>query len=212
MKTIIQPRSHTSLILHASVSTRRLAPPIAALGRWLVLALVAGFTLAAPAQVQTTATATATVSYGFVVAYTVTDGGSGYTEPPVVTVLGGGGTGATAVVLVANGVVTRIDVVAPGSGYTSPPEVVISAPPAEPTVLALQMIPLVTIHGLPGDTNRIETSTSLSAGFEPVLPGGSLGSKRRLSRRTFCLAAGGAVCYGQPDERDVDAEFLPGAV
>ena len=164
MKTIIQPRSHTSLILHASVSTRRLAPPIAALGRWLVLALVAGFTLAAPAQVQTTATATATVSYGFVVAYTVTDGGSGYTEPPVVTVLGGGGTGATAVVLVANGVVTRIDVVAPGSGYTSPPEVVISAPPAEPTVLALQMIPLVTIHGLPGDTNRIETSTSLSAG------------------------------------------------
>ena len=152
------------------------------------------------------------VSYGFVVAYMVTAGGSGYTELPVVTVLGGGGTGATAMALVTNGVVTQIKVVDTGSGYTSPPQVAISAPPVEPTVLTLQLIPLVTIHGLPGDTNRVETSTSLSAGFEPVLPGGSLGSKRRLSRRTFCLAAGGAVCYGQPDERDVDAEFLPGAV
>ena len=142
----------------------------------------------------------------------VTAGGSGYTELPVVTVLGGGGTGATAMALVTNGVVTQIKVVDTGSGYTSPPQVAISAPPVEPTVLTLQLIPLVTIHGLPGDTNRVETSTSLSAGFEPVLPGGSLGSKRRLSRRTFCLAAGGAVCYGQPDERDVDAEFLPGAV
>ena len=141
---------------------RRLGPPLAAFGRWLALALVAGFTLAA--QAQTTATATAIVSYGFVVAYTVTAGGSGYTEPPVVTVLGGGGTGATAVALVANGVVTQINPVATGSGYTSPPDVVISAPPVEPTVLALQLIPLLTIHGLPGDTNQIETATSLGAG------------------------------------------------
>ena len=141
---------------------RRLGPPLAAFGRWLALALVAGFTLAA--QAQTTATATAIVSYGFVVAYTVTAGGSGYTEPPVVTVLGGGGTGATAVALVANGVVTQINPVTTGSGYTSPPDVVISAPPIDPTVLAIQMIPLLTIHGLPGDTNQIETATSLGAG------------------------------------------------
>ena len=158
----MQSRSYNSLSPHVSVSTRRLAPPLAAFGRWLALALVAGFTFVA--QAQTTATATAIVSYGFVVAYTLTDGGSGYNEPPVVTVLGGGGTGATATALVANGMVTQINPVSPGSGYTGAPEVVISAPPAEPTVLALQMIPLVTIHGLPGDTNRIETSTSLSAG------------------------------------------------
>ncbi|MCX6930556.1 MAG: formylglycine-generating enzyme family protein, partial [Verrucomicrobia bacterium] len=101
---------------------------------------------------------------GFVVAYTVTDGGSGYTEPPVVTVLGGSGTGATALALVTNGVVTQINPVSPGSGYTSPPEVVISAPVVEPTVLALQMIPLVTIHGLSGDTNQIERASSLGAG------------------------------------------------
>ena len=162
MKTSVQPRSQNPLSHHASASTRRLGPPLAAFGRWLALALVAGFTLAA--QAQRTATATAIVSYGYVVSYTVMDGGSGYTEPPVVTVVDGGGTGATAVALVANGVVTQINVVATGSGYTSPPEVVISAPPIDPTVLAIQMIPLLTIHGLPGDTNQIETANLLGAG------------------------------------------------
>ena len=72
------------------------------------------------------------MSYGYVVAYTVTAGGSGYAEPPVVTVLGGGGTGAKAEALVTNGIVTQINPVTPGSGYTSPPEVVISAPVGEP--------------------------------------------------------------------------------
>ena len=158
----MQSRSYNSLSPHVSVSTRRLAPPLAAFGRWLALALVAGFTFVA--QAQTTATATAIVSYGFVVAYTLTDGGSGYNEPPVVTVLGGGGTGATATALVANGIVTQINVVATGSGYSSPPQVVISAPVAEPTVLSLQIIPLVTIHGLPGDTNQIERASSLGVG------------------------------------------------
>ena len=104
-----------------------MAPSLAAFGRWLALALVAGFTLAA--QAQRTATATAIVSYGYVVSYTVMDGGSGYTEPPVVTVVDGGGTGATAVALVANGVVTQISVVATDGGYASPPQVVISVPP-----------------------------------------------------------------------------------
>ena len=123
----MQSRSHHSLSPHASVSTRRMAPSLAAFGRWLALMLVAGLTLAA--QAQTTATATAAVVNGFVVVYTVTAGGSGYTEPPVVTVLGGGGTGATAVAQVANGVVTQISVVATDGGYASPPQVVISVPP-----------------------------------------------------------------------------------
>ena len=128
----------------------------------LSLAVLAGFTLAA--QAQTTATATATVGGQRVVGYTVTDGGSGYTEPPVVTVVGGGGSGATAEAEVTGGVVTYIYPVTTGSGYTSVPQVTISAPVVEPTVLSLQMIPLVTLHGLPGDTNQIETANSLGAG------------------------------------------------
>lgn len=77
-----------------------------------------------------TATATATVINGFVVDYTVIDGGFGYTDPPTVTLVGGGGTGATAEALVGFGSVTRIRAVSAGSGYTEPPEVVIAAPSA----------------------------------------------------------------------------------
>jgi formylglycine-generating enzyme required for sulfatase activity len=134
----------------------------AACGRWLAVALMAGFTLAA--QAQTTATATATLAGGHVVAYTVTDGGSGYTEPPIVTVVGGGGSGATAEAELTGGVVTDIYPLTSGSGYTSVPEVVISAPAVEPTVLSLELIARVTLRGLPGDTNQIEGATTLESG------------------------------------------------
>jgi hypothetical protein len=136
----------------------------AAGGRWLAVALMAGFALAA--QAQTTATAVALVTDGAVTAITVMESGSGYTEPPVVTLWGGGGSGATAEALVTNGAVSQINVLTPGSGYTTPPEVVISLPPpcGTPPLLAVQLIPRITIHGLPGDTNQIETTTSLGAG------------------------------------------------
>ena len=133
----------------------------AAGGRWLALALLAGFTFTV--QAQTTAVATALVSDGIVTSITVMYGGSGYSEPPVVTLVGGGGSGATAEALVTNGVVTQINVLTPGSGYTIPPEVVISAPVVVPPLLAMQMIPRVTINGLPGDTNQIETANSPDA-------------------------------------------------
>ena len=162
MKTTVQPRSHNPLILHAGASTRRLGAPFAAFGRWLALALVAGFALAA--QAQTTATATATVSGGAVTAITVTDGGSGYSQAPVVILAGGGGAGATATALLTGGAVSQINVMTGGSGYTNPPDVIISGPPGQPTALGLQLIPLLTIYGWPGDTNRIETATSLDAG------------------------------------------------
>ena len=134
---------------------------IAAAALWLVLALASGFTL--DAQAQRTAIATAILGGGHVVAYTVTDGGSGYTEPPAVTVVGGGGTGATAAALLDGSVVTAIYPLTTGSGYTSAPQVFISAPEVEPTILSLQMIPRVTLHGLPGDTNQIETANSPNA-------------------------------------------------
>ncbi len=49
---------------------------------------------------------------------TVTNGGSGYTSIPVVTISGGGGTGATATATVADGVITAITVTNGGIGYT----------------------------------------------------------------------------------------------
>jgi formylglycine-generating enzyme required for sulfatase activity len=60
--------------------------------------------------------------------------------------------------------VTEITVVTAGSGYTDPPDVVISAPFVDPPVLDLQMIPLLTIVGTPGDTNEIQFSPTLGSG------------------------------------------------
>lgn len=55
----------------------------------------------------------------------VTNGGTGYTAPPAVTITGGGGSGATAEATIT-GTVTGATVVSGGSGYTSPPTVTIA--------------------------------------------------------------------------------------
>lgn len=78
------------------------------------------------------ATATAQVVNGFVVGVNITDGGYGYTNNPVVTISGGGGSGAKAVAYQVNGVVASITITNPGSGYTSLPVITIAPPPSPP--------------------------------------------------------------------------------
>jgi hypothetical protein len=78
------------------------------------------------------ASATAQIVNGFVVGATITDGGYGYVENPVVTISGGGGTGAKATATQFNGVVTRITITNPGIGYTSAPTITIAPPPFPP--------------------------------------------------------------------------------
>jgi hypothetical protein len=74
------------------------------------------------------ATAIARVDNGFIVGATITDGGFGYTNTPVVKIIGGGGSGAQAVAVVSNGVVVAVNILDAGSGYTSTPSVVIDPP------------------------------------------------------------------------------------
>ncbi|MBC7471810.1 MAG: hypothetical protein H7196_00890 [candidate division SR1 bacterium] len=57
---------------------------------------------------------------------TVTTGGTGYSNYPVVNITGGAGSGATATATVASGVITGINITNPGSGYTSIPTIIIS--------------------------------------------------------------------------------------
>jgi hypothetical protein len=76
------------------------------------------------------AAATATVVNGFVVAATLTDGGCGYTNTPLVLIEGGGGSGATAVAIVTNGIVQEIMITDAGSGYTNPPTILVGSAPA----------------------------------------------------------------------------------
>ena len=62
------------------------------------------------------------------------DGGSKYTVPPVITAVGGGGTGATFRSYIgANGKITSIDVINPGSGYISAPTLEINGSNPEGT-------------------------------------------------------------------------------
>jgi hypothetical protein len=79
---------------------------------------------------QRTATATPTVVNGFLVAITLTDSGAGYSNPPTVTISGGGGTGATASATIINGAVEKIIVNNAGIGYTNAPSVLVAAPPS----------------------------------------------------------------------------------
>ena len=53
-------------------------------------------------------------------------GGYGYSDPPSISITGGGGTGAVAVPVLTDGVVTAINMVNRGRGYTSTPTVTVT--------------------------------------------------------------------------------------
>ena len=74
------------------------------------------------------ATGTAIVSFGFLVSVSVNNGGYGYTNTPLVRLIGGGGSGAGATAVVSNGVVIGFTITSNGSGYTNAPVVVIEPP------------------------------------------------------------------------------------
>lgn len=57
----------------------------------------------------------------------VTNGGTGYTSAPTVTITGGGGTGATGKAFVnTNGTITRVKIIEEGINYTSPPVIALT--------------------------------------------------------------------------------------
>ena len=125
-----------------------------------------------PAEVQSLGTpfctphkaaATPVLVNGFVVGATITDGGCGYTNAPLVLIQGGGGSGATATATVNNGTVTSVNIVSAGSGYsTNPaPKIVIASPPFEPSVGIRFSRVEVTQHVTLGRNYVLESSTNL---------------------------------------------------
>ena len=70
---------------------------------------------------------------GPVIAVNVTNGGSGYTSVPNVTLTGGGGSNAHATAVIS-GAVTGVTISNGGNGYTSAPAVTFSAPSAGGTI------------------------------------------------------------------------------
>ena len=106
---------------------------------------------------------------GFVVAATVTDGGCGYTNPPLVTITGGGGANATATATISNGVVIGINIVNAGCCYTNDPQIVISSPPFPATVSLRVSKMIVTQRVMIGRTYVLEGSANLAV-WTPVAP------------------------------------------
>ena len=85
----------------------------------------------------------------------VTDGGSGYTSAPTVTIAGGGGTGAAVTLSFdsTNEVVTGITVTDGGSGYTSAPTVTIADPTTGTTAMAVAVLGMPEIEATLVDFN-----------------------------------------------------------
>lgn len=113
------------------------------------------------------ATAVAQVVNGFLVGATVTDPGYGYSEPPVVLIRGGNGSGATAVATVENGIVTGITISNPGSGYTGALRISIASPPFAPRVSISVSRVSVTQNVVLGRKYLLESSTALGI-WSPV--------------------------------------------
>jgi hypothetical protein len=63
----------------------------------------------------------------FISGATVTNGGSGYLTPPLVTFTGGGGSGAAGSALISGGSVVSVTITNPGKGYTSAPTIVFTS-------------------------------------------------------------------------------------
>jgi len=108
-------------------------------------------------------------------------GGVGYVSPPMVSLIGGGGTGAAATAQVFAGAVNNIIINHPGSGYTNAPVVAIDPPPVpiNQATLGLFMVPELVITGQTwqvqqvqyvdalGDTGHWVTLTNIVMGNSP---------------------------------------------
>jgi hypothetical protein len=58
----------------------------------------------------------------------ITNAGYGYTEPPTITISGGGGFGAIATCGISTGIITRIQITNKGDRYYQPPKITIDPP------------------------------------------------------------------------------------
>ena len=84
------------------------------------------FTVAPACWVPAGSTVSSTV-VATVASITITNAGTGYTTPPILTFTGGGATvQAIATCTIANGAIDKVTLVSPGYGYTSQPTIILS--------------------------------------------------------------------------------------
>lgn len=113
------------------------------------------------------ASALALVSKGSISQMFLTDGGGGYSEPPAVTISGGGGSGAVVTAQISGGAVVGFTIVNGGTGYTTFPTVQIAAPDVLPgrvetSILLFEAVMTVepdVRYQLEGTTNYVDWSS-----------------------------------------------------
>ena len=98
----------------------------------------------------------------YVSSITITNGGSGFSTVPTITISGGGGTGATASASVFNGIIQTVTITNIGSGYTTSPTVTVTGGGGSGAVL----VAVLSFAALP-TTEYQETS---SLGIKYTLP------------------------------------------
>ena len=142
---------------------------------------------------STSAMATAAVSGGQINSpLTITKPGSGYTAPPDIRFIGGGGSGAVAAVTLSptSGAVTNIAVSPRGSGYMTSPTVVI-----DPPTVAVSSNSTVLLQATAGDTdgtirqvdflqNGVIVGTVTTAPYNFSLPVTAAGRYELVARAT----------------------------
>ena len=145
--------------------------------------------------------ASATVSVkGSVTAINVTNGGSGYTTEPIISITGGGATSdnqASASAQITSGTVTGINVVQGGSGYTSVPTITITGGNGSgATATATCRGPVDTIDiSDAGSQYTYEPTIKLISGSGAVAYPSILNGKIESIIVTF----GGSGYFGAPD-------------
>lgn len=105
-----------------------------------------------------------------VTAVVITNGGSGYTSAPTVSISGGGGSGATATATVASGQVTAVTITASGSGYTGEPTISFSGGGGSGAA-ARVIVPASVIPAGAYITGVTPNSITLSARLSATAPG-----------------------------------------
>lgn len=149
----------------------------------------------------TSATATANTISGFVIGATITNGGSGYTGAPAVTITGSG-SGAAATATISGGIVTGITITSAGSGYTGGATITI-APPVIPFRVDYSAGAITATYSSAPSAGRTITATyrygtsgitsSLSSGAEHWMSisvdGTVQGSRQRVLAVPFALRA-----------------------
>ena len=114
-------------------------------------------------------------SHGGIIAVTVTNGGTGYSNNPVITFLSSSGFGATATAVVTDGVITAINVTNSGTGYQVAPNVTITdSTGVDATATADVEIDIDKSSENFGENNTFKTAATTVLNFDENNPFGEI--------------------------------------